>query len=564
MAQIIENIIKGYQSTNQNVDKALVKDYIKTDKYMMKISIACFLIVSLISSITYDTYFLGIFGGGFLLALSFIVYKFFIGTIISRVVFGIVMLTYPSIMIIQQMGMIEMHFGYFILAAVLSSYKDFSSIIAATVIAAFNHILFTYLQLNNVKLGSEELMYFSYGCSWEITFIHIIMFATEVIMLSFIIYSSRKQFIISKTLEFQSDESLLKAKQEAKENEGIIDSTITIVKEINQGKIDSRIQGEASNKSIELLKNLLNEMLDNLEKMMGKDLNSITNVLSLYAQRDFTTKLDSSISGEIGQRIIEMHTMIIDMLQTGYQDGSALQNSSLQLNDNIKILSTNATDQAASLEETAASIDEISSNIIQTSQKAQSLLKNSNDTKNSAFEGQKLAKDTVVAMEDINTTVVNINEAISVIDQIAFQTNILSLNAAVEAATAGEAGKGFAVVAQEVRNLASRSAEAAKEIKNLVENATSKTTNGKEISTKLIEGFAELEEKIKETNEIIDDVSHAAEEQSIGMRQINDAINQLDKFTQENAVVAEKTSTISNETKNIATQIVQNVEKNKF
>ena len=560
----MKNIIKGYKCTNQNVNEALIKDYVKTDKYMMIISIVCFLVVSLVSSISNNTYFLGIFGGGFLLVLSVLVYKFFRGTIISRIVFGIVMLTYPSIMIIQQTGMIEMHFGYFILAAVLTSYKDLSSIVAATVIAAFNHILFTYLQLNNVKFGTEELIYFSYGCSWEITFIHIVMFAIEVVMLSFIIYSSRKQFIVSKTLEFKSDESIFKSAQEAKENEIIINSTIKIVKEINQGKIGSRIKGEASNKSIELLKELLNEMLKNLEKTIGQDLNNITNTLSLYAQRDFTTKLDPTISGEIGDKIIEMHTMIIEMLDTGYTDGSSLQKSSLKLNENIKVLTANATNQAASLEETSASIDEISTNIIQTSQKAQSLLNNSNDTKDSAYQGQKLATDTVDAMEDINTTVLNINEAISVIDQIAFQTNILSLNAAVEAATAGEAGKGFAVVAQEVRNLASRSAEAAKEIKDLVEIATTKANKGKEISTKLIEGFTQLEEKIKETNLLIGDVSNAAEEQSIGMRQIGDAINQLDKFTQENAIVAEKTNAISNETKNIAIKIVENVEKNKF
>ena len=100
----------------------------------------------------------------------------------------------------------------------------------------------------------------------------------------------------------------------------------------------------------------------------------------------------------------------------------------------------------------------------------------------SATNGERLANQTTVAMDEINNQVNSINEAISVIDQIAFQTNILSLNAAVEAATAGEAGKGFAVVAQEVRNLANRSAEAAKEIKNLVENATSKTNDGKKIS----------------------------------------------------------------------------------
>ena len=155
------------------------------------------------------------------------------------------------------------------------------------------------------------------------------------------------------------------------------------------------------------------------------------------------------------------------------------------------------------------------------------MLRISSKTQESAHIGKELATKTVNSMEEINNTVMNINEAITVIDQIAFQTNILSLNAAVEAATAGEAGKGFAVVAQEVRNLAARSAEAAKEIKNLVENATIKANEGKEISSTMIKGFGELESNISETSNLIDDVTNAANEQSSGITQISDAVNQL-------------------------------------
>eukprot|EP01156_Anaeramoeba_ignava_P018410 Anaeramoba_ignava/a91676_16.p1 GENE.a91676_16~~a91676_16.p1 ORF type:complete len:308 (+),score=81.76 a91676_16:140-925(+) len=256
--------------------------------------------------------------------------------------------------------------------------------------------------------------------------------------------------------------------------------------------------------------------------------------------------------------------MMTQMLQDSQRDGVNLQKSSDELTQNVQTLSKNATSQAASLEETAASIDEITGNIQQTSVKAQEMLNISNETKESAQTGKNLANDTVKAMDEINETVININEAISVIDQIAFQTNILSLNAAVEAATAGEAGKGFAVVAQEVRNLAARSAEAAKEIKDLVENATTRANNGKVISTKMIEGFSSLEEKISNTNNLIDDVSNAAKEQNLGMTQIADAMNQLDKFTQENAAIADQTNDIAKGTNNIALDVVKNVEINKF
>jgi methyl-accepting chemotaxis protein len=564
---MLEKLLAFFPMTrklDEKIKDALTVDYIKSDKYILILSIVLFVIVTGVSSIPYDTYTIGIVSGVPLLLITFISYKFFKGTAVSRVVAGIVLMSYPSIMIIQNMGMIEMHFGYFILAAALTAYKDLSAILAATVTAALGHIIFTFIQLNQIEINGYQLMYFSYGCSWEIAILHIIMFALEVILLAYILYTSIQQFILAKGLEFESQKSIARIKQEQDESEIIINSTIDIVKEVNKGNMVNRIEGTTSNKSVELLKNLLNDMLNNLESLVGKDLTKLTEVLSKYSQRDFTATLDPKISGEIGNKIIEMNSMITDILQTNQKDGISLQSSADELTKNVNTLSNNATSQAASLEETAASIDEITSNIEQTSQKAQEMSNISNDTKSSANDGQRLATDTVKAMDDINNTVININDAISVIDQIAFQTNILSLNAAVEAATAGEAGKGFAVVAQEVRNLASRSAEAAKEIKELVESATEKTNTGKKISAEMIEGFSSLEEKILATNKLIDDVTNAAKEQSIGMMQVSDAVNQLDRFTQENASVAERANTIAKETNSIAVDVVKNVNKNNF
>ena len=348
------------------------------------------------------------------------------------------------------------------------------------------------------------------------------------------------------------------------EDNALIDDVKTVANNVSKGFLNKKIEKKTSSSSLNELKNILNTMLDNLEGLVGQDVNKISYVLEAYTKRDFTLKLHSATSGKIGSEIIEMNTMITEMLIGNQRDGLALQEGSTELSSSTSTLNNNATKQAASLEETAASIDEITSNIEQTSQKAQEMLKISQETKGSANEGKKLANETAAAMEDINDTVNTINDSISIIDQIAFQTNILSLNAAVEAATAGEAGKGFAVVAQEVRNLASRSAEAAKEIKQLVENATIKANVGKEISSKMIEGFGELEQKITDTSELISDVTNAAKEQTIGMSQISDAVNQLDKFTQENAAVADLTNNISQETKQIAQRVVDDVNKNKF
>ena len=187
----------------------------------------------------------------------------------------------------------------------------------------------------------------------------------------------------------------------------------------------------------------------------------------------------------------------------------------------------------------------------------------SNELITATNTGEKLANQTTQAMEEINTQVNSINDAISIIDQIAFQTNILSLNAAVEAATAGEAGKGFAVVAAEVRNLASRSAEAAKEIKDLVENATTKTYEGKKISDDMSNGYDNLNQLISKTIDIIQDVSTASKEQLSGIEQINNAISILDRVTQENANESNNVSNITNETLSMALLLVEDARSKK-
>jgi len=366
------------------------------------------------------------------------------------------------------------------------------------------------------------------------------------------------------TMALSINENVSKIQNSINEDNALIDNVKEIVNKVGQGQLDDKITCTTSTDSLNELKTLLNEMLNNLEKLVGKDLNLISSALHSYTARDFTAVINPTTSGSIGNEIIQMTNMITGMLQDNQKDGFELQESSQKLTTNVQTLSNNATSQAASLEETAASIDEITSNIEQTNKKAQEMQLISNETKKYSNDGKQLATDTANSMDDINNTVININEAISVIDQIAFQTNILSLNAAVEAATAGEAGKGFAVVAQEVRNLASRSAEAAKDIKNLVEEAIQKADKGKQISINMIEGFNTLETKIVSTSALIEDVTTSAGEQSIGMRQISDAVGLLDKFTQENAAVAEQTNTIARDTKDIANGVSQNVAKNNF
>ena len=252
------------------------------------------------------------------------------------------------------------------------------------------------------------------------------------------------------------------------------------------------------------------------------------------------------------------------MLVENKSNGLTLDESSNILLANVDKLNVSSNEAAASLEETAAALEEITSNIRNTTGNIAEMSNLSDNVTKSSTNGEKLANKTTIAMDEINTQVNLINESISVIDQIAFQTNILSLNAAVEAATAGEAGKGFAVVAQEVRNLASRSAEAAKEIKNIVENAKNKADEGKSIASHMIDGYKELNENIQQTINLISDIEMSSKEQLTGIEQINDALNQLDQQTQQNAQIASQTHDVALVTDNIAKLVVGNANDKEF
>ena len=347
------------------------------------------------------------------------------------------------------------------------------------------------------------------------------------------------------------------------ENNLIVDLK-DVVNEVGNGHIVKRIEKESNTQSLNDLKNLINQMLDNLEKLVGTDINELAEVIESYSKYDFTRHISKDNSGVIGQEVSAMNTMITSMLNANLKDGTTLKDSSENLSQNVDLLSSNAIKQASSLDDISTSVDKITSTITNTNNKAQEMFTISSATKEASLQGKKFANQTAESIDEINEHVDSILEAITVIDQIAFQTNILSLNAAVEAATAGEAGKGFAVVAQEVRNLANKSAEAAKEIQNLVQTATEKASEGKEISIHMIEGFEDLEDKIVQTNELITDVTNSSKEQSSGMHQISEAVSNLDKFTQENSVIAQKASSISKQTNTIANEVVISVEKNKF
>jgi methyl-accepting chemotaxis protein len=348
-----------------------------------------------------------------------------------------------------------------------------------------------------------------------------------------------------------------------KQDEEFVNDIARFAKQIGSGNLVAKISKDTQTKSLLELKEILTNMQNELEQSIAKNIPTLLSVLESFKKHDFTAKFPDAHS-KVAVAINQLGNVISTLLNQSLSVGKTLESSSASLIENVNELNLSANEAAASLEETAAALEQITGTVKSNSNNVAKMSGFANEVNSSAKEGQELAKSTSAAMTEISQQVNTINDAISIIDQIAFQTNILSLNAAVEAATAGEAGKGFAVVAAEVRNLANRSAEAAREIKNIVEQATSKATYGKTISDKMSKGYEELIINIDKTTDIIQDIAKASKEQEIGIYQINDAINLLDKQTQKNANIASQTRDIAVKNDSIAKEMVSDLSNKKF
>ena len=280
-----------------------------------------------------------------------------------------------------------------------------------------------------------------------------------------------------------------------------------------------------------------------MNRVVLRPLRAVSESFDKIAGGDLTVRVEVSSTNEIGtlmaavKRMQESLTRTVSAVRRGVDE---INVGSREISAGNTDLSSRTEEQAASLEETAASMEQLASTVKQNADNARQANQLAASASDVAERGGSAVSEVVDTMQEISASSRKISEIVSVIDGIAFQTNILALNAAVEAARAGEQGKGFAVVAGEVRSLAQRSAQAAKEIKGLIEDSVAKVGAGSQQVERAGATMQEIVASVKRVTDIMGEISAASEEQSSGIDQVNRAVSQMDEVTQQNAALVEE------------------------
>jgi methyl-accepting chemotaxis protein len=319
-----------------------------------------------------------------------------------------------------------------------------------------------------------------------------------------------------------------------------LDKTVHMLEELQKGHIDKRLD-LARGDEIGQMAKAMDQFKDNLQNILVTSLEKLAN-------GDLTSKVKAHDEQDvIGNALVKTLNDLNILISRARLAAEKIAVGSGQISDTSQALSQGASEQAASLEEISSTMDEMAHQTKRNAENSSLANQVASDARETAETGNQQMQKMVTAMSDINEAGQNISKIIKVIDEIAFQTNLLALNAAVEAARAGRHGKGFAVVAEEVRNLAGRSAQAAKETAELIESAVEKTVNGTEIANLTANSLNEIVGAVNKVTDLVEEIAAASNDQAQGITQVNQGLNQIGNVTQQTTASAEQCAAAAGE-----------------
>jgi methyl-accepting chemotaxis protein len=362
-------------------------------------------------------------------------------------------------------------------------------------------------------------------------------------------------------LECQAEGEYLKMMHNAQdtmdEMNGIIGEINEVMTGMAQGQFNHRV-GIAASGEMKVLKDSINESMSQLDEAIKE----ITKIVVAQSEGDLTQTIQGEYAGDLlrlKEAVNSSLTKLAQIVSQAVQAADIVNSAAKEVSQGSLDLSQRVQQQAAALEQTSATMDQMNSAVQNNTDNAQNAAKVANGVQSEAQLGEQVMKQTIKAMASIQESSHKIAEIVSLIDGIAFQTNLLALNAAVEAARAGDHGRGFAVVAGEVRALAQKSAEAAKDIKHLINESVERIDEGTKLAGESGERLVSITHSIEEVSAMMNQIAQASAEQAEGVSQVHTAISDIDGVTQQNAALVEQTSATSESMSEQANELSRNM-----